>query len=576
MTRIGIITPYQRILYSSAVKKDLFKPSRPYSSSSNSSSTGGSEEKDPKQNANLRKFREENQKKFDLKTGEIGQKVEFVKINLEDAKKLALAQYENQRKILDEKLESVKAIFGAGGLQPRTPDEEWYHKRVSFWMQRYENFVGLTDVKAAQARVVKYEKKFIDTQEIRREAQSKITDVQKKIKDIHLELEKTFRGEDRYLVLVTQEHQVLKEEKELQEEFKLLEKTERECFSALSNAVRDSHEKERAQAEKTKYWSVLGSILGTCIGIFGTTINNRMRMNELRRLVSQNNAVEEIKEIGDNLTADFSSHRSSLAGLVTAVEGVVSKAEGSVGNLEKMEELCEVVRGASEKINVRSLDASLETLRRQQEALNTAITEHREQVDTRVGEILTDIFDQKRQMQEINSLAVKDRESDHKQMDKREADFRATSDSLNQKSAELRETIMNSVKVIDDKMKDVRSLLLHQSQVPKETEKLIEKLERLEKTQLLLVQRGFENVITKLDEAAETRRQAMSVMRIQQRQQQSQLQQQGNSEALMMEYDNMSLLMQENQEKTQQAVVLTGLVVGVLTPLVITAINKFM
>ena len=94
-------------------------------------------------------------------------------------------------------------------------------------------------------------------------------------------------------------------------------------------------------------------------------------------------------------------------------------------------------------------------------------------------------------MQEINSLAVKDRESDNKQLDKWEADFRATSDSLNQKSAELRETIMNSVKVIDDKMKDVRSLLLHQSQVPKETEKLIEKLERLEKTQLLLIQRAF-------------------------------------------------------------------------------------
>ena len=49
-------------------------------------------------------------------------------------------------------------------------------------MQRYENFVGLTDVKGAQARVVKYEKKFIETQEIRREAQSKITEIQKKIK----------------------------------------------------------------------------------------------------------------------------------------------------------------------------------------------------------------------------------------------------------------------------------------------------------------------------------------------------------------------------------------------------------
>ena len=83
------------------------------------------------------------------------------------------------------------------------------------------------------------------------------------------------------------------------------------------------------------------------------------------------------------------------------MESVVSKADSSVGNLEKMEEVCEVVRGASEKINVRTLDASLETLRKQQEALNTAISEHREQVDSRAGEILTDIFDQKRQMQEI-------------------------------------------------------------------------------------------------------------------------------------------------------------------------------
>ena len=95
-------------------------------------------------------------------------------------------------------------------------------------------------------------------------------------------MEKTHRGEDRYLVLVTQEHQVLKEEKNMQEEFKFFEKSEREYFSSLSNAVRDSHEKERAQAEKTKYWSVLGSIIGTCIGIIGTTINNRYLFIQFR------------------------------------------------------------------------------------------------------------------------------------------------------------------------------------------------------------------------------------------------------------------------------------------------------
>ena len=49
-------------------------------------------------------------------------------------------------------------------------------------MKRYENFVGLTEVKAAQARVVERERKFIEQQELRREAQTKITEVQKKIK----------------------------------------------------------------------------------------------------------------------------------------------------------------------------------------------------------------------------------------------------------------------------------------------------------------------------------------------------------------------------------------------------------
>ena len=72
-----------------------------------------------------------------------------------------------------------------------------------------------------------------------------------------------------------QEHQILKEERDLLSSFQVLERQERESFSQLSNSVRNSHEKERAQAEKTKYWSVIGSVIGATIGIIGTTINNR-------------------------------------------------------------------------------------------------------------------------------------------------------------------------------------------------------------------------------------------------------------------------------------------------------------
>lgn len=91
--------------------------------------------------------------------------------------------------------------------------------------------------------------------------QRQISSVQQKLQDLHAELDRIPRGDDKYLALVTQEHAVIKDERRLRELFLSSEKDEREHFAALSHAVRDSHEKERAQAEKTKYWSVIGSVL---------------------------------------------------------------------------------------------------------------------------------------------------------------------------------------------------------------------------------------------------------------------------------------------------------------------------
>lgn len=216
-------------------------------------------------------------------------------LNFEEARDMAQVALDQQKIVLHQKLDSLKVIFGGQADAPRTPNEQWYYKKVSFWMKRYENFVGLTEVKAAQARVVESEGKFIEVQQMRREIHVKISDVQKRIKDIHLELEKTTRGEDRYLDLVTQEHQVLKEEINLTEDFKFFEKAERENFSLLSSSVRDSHEKERAQAEKTKYWSLIASVIGTCIGILGATINNRLRAQDADERVASVSQPEQLR-----------------------------------------------------------------------------------------------------------------------------------------------------------------------------------------------------------------------------------------------------------------------------------------
>ncbi|KAI9556121.1 hypothetical protein GHT06_018694 [Daphnia sinensis] len=160
---------------------------------------------------------------------------------------------------------------------------------VSTWMhhknKQYEDIVGLSEVKAAQHRVLQSENKFIKSQEDRRDVQRKLSFVQQKLHELHMELDRVPRGDDKYLALITQEHSVMKEEKYLKEEVQQLEKEERENFAILSNNLRDSHEKERAQAEKTKYWSIIGSVLGTIVGVFGTTVNNRLKMKELRDLV---------------------------------------------------------------------------------------------------------------------------------------------------------------------------------------------------------------------------------------------------------------------------------------------------
>ncbi|KAK3928880.1 Mitochondrial potassium channel [Frankliniella fusca] len=111
--------------------------------------------------------------------------------------------------------------------------------------------------------------------------------VRDRLKDIYAELDQTSRGEDRYVLLITQEHKVLKDERRLAEQFNRCEQEERENFSTLSSAVKESHEKERIQAERTKYWSIIGSIIGTMIGIAGSSINNEFKMRELRKLVRE-------------------------------------------------------------------------------------------------------------------------------------------------------------------------------------------------------------------------------------------------------------------------------------------------
>ena len=52
----------------------------------------------------------------------------------------------------------------------------------------------------------------------------------------------------------------------MQTELDVVEEKERDSFWELSGAMRDSYEKERARVERTKNWSLIGTVVGAIAG----------------------------------------------------------------------------------------------------------------------------------------------------------------------------------------------------------------------------------------------------------------------------------------------------------------------
>ncbi|XP_030061656.1 mitochondrial potassium channel [Microcaecilia unicolor] len=156
---------------------------------------------------------------------------------------------------------------------------------ATYWWDRYEEFVGLVEVREAQGKVTEAEKAFMIVRGIVREARDNLEAQQVKLKEIRDRLDRVSREDIQYLELATQEHRLLQEEKRLRTSYINAEDSEREKFSLFSAAVRESHEKERTRTEKTKNWSIIGSVLGAVIGVLGSTYINRVRLQELKSLV---------------------------------------------------------------------------------------------------------------------------------------------------------------------------------------------------------------------------------------------------------------------------------------------------
>lgn len=83
--------------------------------------------------------------------------------------------------------------------------------------------------------------------------------------------------------------QLLKLEQDLSKSFNEQDRTERDVFTAFTNAIRTSHERQRAYLEKTKYWGMILSILGSFLSFSFSSL----RSKELKEVVRTEMAVSQ-------------------------------------------------------------------------------------------------------------------------------------------------------------------------------------------------------------------------------------------------------------------------------------------
>ncbi|XP_054159545.1 mitochondrial potassium channel-like [Oppia nitens] len=167
------------------------------------------------------------------------------------------------------------------------------NQKFKKWFDIYEDFIGVKEVRKTQEAVLKSESEFVGSTKARRDVQNQMIGLQEQLKQIRQKLDSTHRSDESYLTLITREHQFIKEEIQLLETLRRLEETERQLFSQFSNKLREAHEVERVRQEKTKYLSMLGTIIGACLGIIATSVNHafkRRDFKELAKMIETSNA----------------------------------------------------------------------------------------------------------------------------------------------------------------------------------------------------------------------------------------------------------------------------------------------
>ncbi|KAG5886286.1 hypothetical protein JTB14_001505 [Gonioctena quinquepunctata] len=201
----------------------------------------------------------------------------------------------------------------------------------------YVKVIGLDEVKLYQDRVTSLQEQLLKTQEKRREVSSQLNVVRQRSVDIQNQIQHIDRKEKFDVYYLSLEQSVTNT-------FQEYDQTERELFTAFANAIRDSHEKQRAQLEYTKYLGLVLSIAGSFLAFVYTTYKKhdlKLFIDEkLSTLVeaksdplaqgiidANKTKIEEIVIVNHKMIEEIMRNRETLNGVVQLL-----KMEGKMGD----------------------------------------------------------------------------------------------------------------------------------------------------------------------------------------------------------------------------------------------------
>uniref|UniRef100_A0A0N5BWB9 Coiled-coil domain-containing protein 51 n=1 Tax=Strongyloides papillosus TaxID=174720 RepID=A0A0N5BWB9_STREA len=217
---------------------------------------------------------------------------------------------------------------------------------------RYEDVMGMTTIKRIQNDVIEMEKALNSAQLKRQNLQNKLDELRSKLKSITMEMERTPRGHDAYLKLVTEEHSLLKLEAPLQNEFNIAVENERVTFEELSKRVRHAHEKERERVEKTRFFSLLCTVIGASVGIFGSIISDYIKNRRLRNMYGE---VKELSPLISEISDQVHEFRNNYISKNNEIKEFEKKLLSLANSNNEINEKIDFLKNEFVKINQSTL-----------------------------------------------------------------------------------------------------------------------------------------------------------------------------------------------------------------------------